>query len=291
MSAHVAAGKVYFADGTGVVRSLSANGQITRVATFALPSAQQMLSFAVSPDGSRLLGAVLTVPPNPQFGCNGSHGVGDFTLDVYSAPTGGANIIHHEILQHLDPKVTILPVNVIALVGWDQVGPIATFPSEVVSQGHPPLNYTGPPVRIDSTTGAVLKQVSDPRSCYVQDIVLSGTFACSLGVNGDLSVRRSDGSEIWRAASLPKNDFFAAFLSANEHRLAVIRASGFVGEVADEDGGRIRLAGEFGLSGWLDSGTVIGTNGVGNLSYVALNSPFTIVDIGFKGQFLGTVHT
>src|SRR2546425_1686184 len=36
VSAHVAAGKVYFADGAGVVRSLSLSGQIVKVATFPL---------------------------------------------------------------------------------------------------------------------------------------------------------------------------------------------------------------------------------------------------------------
>ena len=289
LSAHVAADKVYFADSAGVVRSLSANGQITKVATFPLTSGQQMLSFAVSPDARQLLGAVLTVPPNPQFGCNGSHGVGDFTLDVYSAPAGGANTrIHHEVLQHLDPKVTILPVNVMALVGWDQVGPIATFPSEVVSQGHLPQNYTGPPVRIDSTTGAVLRQISDPRSCYVQDIVLSGNFACSLGVNGDLSVRRPDASEIWRAASAPKNNFFLAFLSPDERRLAAAHASGNGADVVGKDGSRLVLT--LWPVGWLDSATVIGTNDAGNLSFVALNAPGTTVDIGFKGKFIGPVQ-
>src|SRR6478752_4453210 len=70
-SAHVAAGRVYFADGKGVVRSLSVTGQVTVVATFALTSSQQMLSFAVSPDGSRLLGTVFTLPAKVNSACSG----------------------------------------------------------------------------------------------------------------------------------------------------------------------------------------------------------------------------
>jgi hypothetical protein len=285
-SAHVAAGKVYFADGAGVVRSLSVNGQTTTVATFPLTSGQQMLSFVISPDATRLLGAVFTMPPNPQFGCNGSHGVGDFTLDVYSAPAGGTNILlRHEVLQHNDPAVTIWPVNVMALVGWDQVGPVATYPSEVVSQGHPPLNYTGTPVRVDLNDGTVLKQVSDPASCYVQDIVLSGNFACSLGAANELSVRRPDRSEIWRGKSQLQN-FFVAFLSPDEGR-TVLAGSGT--EVLGLDGSRVLVA--IWPVGWLDSATLIGTNDAGNLSFVALNGPGTNVDMGFKGQFVGTVRT
>jgi hypothetical protein len=37
-SAHTAAGKVYFADGTGTVRSLSPQGQVAKVATFPMTS-------------------------------------------------------------------------------------------------------------------------------------------------------------------------------------------------------------------------------------------------------------
>src|SRR4029077_20196989 len=46
-SAHVAAGKVYFADGKGEVRSLATDGQVSQVATLPFTGNQQMLSFAV----------------------------------------------------------------------------------------------------------------------------------------------------------------------------------------------------------------------------------------------------
>ena len=288
--AHVAAGKVYFADGTGAVQSLSVDGEIAPVAKFPLTSGQQMLSFAVSPAADRLLGAVLTVPPSPQFGCDGSHGIGDFTLDVYSAYANGpSRLLRHEVLPHNDPKLTISPVDVMAFVGWDEVGPLATFPSEVVSQGHPPLNYTGTPVRVDVFTGAVLYPVSDSPSCYVQDIVFSGNFACSLGVNGDVSVRLAGGSEIWRAVGEPKNNIFLAFLSPDERRVVAAHASGHGADVVGRDGTRVVLS--IWPVGWLDSATVIGTNDAGNLSFVALNAPGTTVDMGFKGLFLATVRT
>jgi hypothetical protein len=284
-SAHVAAGKVYFADGAGVVRSLSVSGQITTVATFPLISGQQMLSFVISPDASLLLGAVLTMPPNPQFGCNGSHGVGDFTLDVYSAPAGGANILQrHEVLQHNDPSVTIWPVNVMALVGWDQVGPVATFPSEVVTQGHPLLNYTGTPVRVAPNDGTILKQVSEPTSCYVQDIVPSGNFACTLSGTNQLSVRRPDSTEIWRAET-QLDSSIVAFLSPDERRTVL---TGHVTEVVGQDRSRVPVA--IWAVGWLDPGTLIGTSDAGNLSFVTLNAPGINVDMGFKGQFVGTVR-
>src|SRR5258708_6811240 len=61
--ARVAAGKVYFADGAGVVRSLAMDGTVASVTTFPLANAQQLMSFAVSPDGTQLLGAVFSFPP------------------------------------------------------------------------------------------------------------------------------------------------------------------------------------------------------------------------------------
>src|SRR5690349_21622855 len=61
-SAHVAAGKVYFADARGVVRSLAIDGTVAVAATFSMTSTQQMLSFAVSPDGTRIVGTIFTVP-------------------------------------------------------------------------------------------------------------------------------------------------------------------------------------------------------------------------------------
>jgi hypothetical protein len=292
-SAHVAAGRVYFADGTGVVRSLSVNGQITQVTTFPLTSGQQMLSFAVSPDGFSLLGAVFTLPTSPQLGCGGTPVVDGYSLDVYYAPAGGDSTLryHESLLANLAAQRIDLGINVMALVGWDQVGPIATYPSEWVSQGGPRLKYRGTPVRVDSVIGRVSKQVSDPGSCYVQDIASSGDFVCSLGVNGDLSVRNPDGSETWRAASQPKNDYFLAFLSPDERRLVAVHASRSVTEVAEQDGSRVVLAGELGPEGWLDSATVIGINGAGNLTFLSLSAPGTLVDLGFKGQFVGTVRT
>src|SRR5256885_7205350 len=87
-SAHVAAGKVYFADNKGVIRSLAVNGTVTVVATFPLTSTQQMLSFAVSPDGTKLLGTIFTLPANLSA-CNGAWS-GTFNFDAYSATSGGA---------------------------------------------------------------------------------------------------------------------------------------------------------------------------------------------------------
>src|SRR5258706_12414457 len=182
-AAYAAAGKVFFADGIGEVRSLSISGQVANVTTFPFSGRQQMLSFAVSPDGGRLLGAVFTLPAKPGLACSGTPAVGGYTLDVYSArPGGSSTLLVHQSFTNPD---------VMALVGWDEVGPLATYPTTWASQGGLPTAFAGTPVRIDSATGNVLKQVA-PVSCYGQDIVLSGDYVCGAG-NAVISVRRSGG--------------------------------------------------------------------------------------------------
>lgn len=67
-SAHVAAGKVYFVDGLGEIRSLSPQGDIAMVASVPFTGNQQMLSFAVSPDGANLLAGVFSLPAQAKSG-------------------------------------------------------------------------------------------------------------------------------------------------------------------------------------------------------------------------------
>jgi hypothetical protein len=287
ISAEVAAGKVYFSDAQGVVRSLSTTGQLKQVATFALTSTQQMLSFAVSPDGSRLMGAVFTLPPKPASGdpCSGSPAFapGNFTLDVYSAQAGGSSgLLYHRVLATSGTQT--LP-NTMAFIGWDQVGPVGTSPTVWATQGGGPHHYSGVPVRIDSTTGKVLSQVASAQSdCQVWDMASSGDFLCA--ASGGPSVRRPDGTQIW-AVSQSKADFYLAYLSPDEQRIAGFGTSS---AVVARDGSVITLSGSFGPSGWLDSATMIGGGYNVNLNYVSLGSPGTVVDIGFKGMFIATVQ-
>src|SRR6266849_684589 len=109
-SAHVANGKGFFADGKGVVRSLSIDGTVAMAATFPLTSAQQMLSFAVSPDGTSVLATIFTLPAGLSY-CNGAPS-GIFNFDAYRAPVGGAaQLVYHDSWSTSH--------NVLALTGWD----------------------------------------------------------------------------------------------------------------------------------------------------------------------------
>jgi hypothetical protein len=288
---------VYFADGTGVVRSLAANGQIARVASFPFSGHQQMLSFAVSPDGSHVLGVVFTLPAKPNLACNSSPAPGGYSLDVYAATSGGASTLLYQ------ENWTNPPTNVLALFGWDSVGPFGTQPTGWATQGGGPAPYNGGiPARVDSNTGKVLRQV-DPSSCRVWDMAFSGDFVCitdpviskSTGLYDEkVSVRRVDGSEIWQfTVTTSDGSVFNPFLAPDEQHVVV--AADYVTEVVGRDGSRVKLGSQvlgnqFGASGWFDSTTVIGSASA-NLAYVHLSAPSTVVSLGFQGVFVGTVHS
>lgn len=299
-SAHVAAGKVYFADGKGVVRSLSIQGQIIQVATFPLTSRQQMLSFAVSPDGSRLLGTVFTVPAKPNLGCNGSPAPG-YALDVYSALAGGpSTLLYHQSLQ-------TSPSNVLALSGWDAVGPVGTSPTVWASQGGGPGSELGVAVRIDAATGKVLRQFA-PSSCRVWDSVQSGAFVCTLNpvptssdpygpVSQPVSIRSAAGLEEWRFTVTSVNGANSPYLAPDEQHVVICCNFGTASNwLVDRQGHQILFKTGFYASGWLDAATVFGfsaqtASSPGVLSYIALNSPGSFVSMGFTGNVVGTVQS
>ena len=284
-SAHVAAGKVFFADGTGLIRSLSPEGQIATATTIPFTGTQQMLSFAVSPDGSSLLAAVFTIPARAPTGdaCKGAapFAPGNFTLDVYSAQVGGAtHLLFHQVLATSSTQ----PVpNVMAFIGWDKVGPEATYPTQWATQGGGPHPY-GVMAWVDPSTGKISRQVSNPDSCLVWDIGASGSFVCTTTQAGDISVRRPDGTEIWSFKASANNPYENSYLSPLGSRVA---AGGSDTAIVSSAGDHVAI-GTYPL-GWLDDTTVIGGGYESDFTYVRLSDPTTVVDIGFKGLFVGLV--
>ena len=286
-SAYAVAGKVYYADGAGIIHSLAPGGQPVQVTAFPLTSSQQMLSFAVSPDGSQLLATIFTLPPKPASGpdpCANTaaspFAPGNFSLDAYAATAGGtASLLYHQDLGAFGgPQLQSL----LEFIGWDAVGPLATSPSGWASQGGGPVHYFGNPVRVDATTGKVVTPVSD-QSCLVWDIAASGDYACVDG-DGRIWVRASAGREVWH---LPPTvtGYRYDLLSPDEASIADLS-----GLVFHTGGATTPLPNAFYYSGWLDSSTLISGDLTKNLRYVNLNDTSNVVDIGFKGMFIGTVR-
>lgn len=286
-SAHVAAGKLFFIDGEGTVRSLAPDGHVATVTRFAMTSAQQMASFAVSPDGKQLLGTVFTLPPRPdqQMGCVEPPFMllqGDYALDVYSADAGSpARLLYH---QALTPTQAGWGSSVLAFVGWDAVGPLATYPTLWATQGGGPMHYFGIPVRVDAATGKVSGEIANPDEWRVLDIAPSGDFVCADYTTGqDVSVRSAKGSELWRLATA--NPYWLAFLSPDESRLAVLGMPSFV---VGRDGKQTKLTDD-NVAGWLDTQTVVAGGFDRDLVYISLSRPQAAVDTTVKGMFIGAL--
>ena len=298
-SAHVAAGKVFFADGKGVIRSLAIDGTVATAATFPLTSANQVLSFAVSPDGTRLLGTIFTAPASA-MSCAGSP-TGTFTFDAYSATNGGSR----QLLYHL---AWTKPQSVLALTGWDSVGPLGSYPAVWWSQGGGPGSTLGVAVRVDAATGKPGTQLSDPTACQVWDSVVSGSFVClkdgvmknggtpQQTVNVPVSVRRADGTELWHFTATGQNTPFGPYLSSDAQHVLIccndLNLADAHEQLIGRDGTQVNLAKGFSVSGWLDPTTVVGwTSPSGTqMAYVALSAPGKAISMGFAGLFVGTVR-
>jgi hypothetical protein len=305
-SAYAVAGKAFYADAKGVVRSLAVDGTIKTVATFPMTSTQQMLSFAVSPDGTRLLGTIFTAPTNADP-CSGSPSSGTFTFDAYAAKSGGASkLVYHESWTK--------PPNVLALTGWDAVGPIGTYPAVWASQGGGPGSTLGVFVRVDAATIKPLAPLADPSKCQVWNSITSGAFVCmgdsvmtgggteNQKVNQPVSVRNADGTELWHSTVTGQNGPFGPFLAPDGQHVMIccndLNLADSRELLVGRDGVQVNLAKGFGASGWLDSTTMVGwvntnplSQGPSPLAYVAANAPGTVVSMGFPGLFVGTVHT
>ncbi len=302
--AHVAAGKVFYADAKGVVRSLATDGTVTTVATFPMTSSQQMLSFAVSPDGTKLLGTVFTVPTNA-FTCDGSSQGATFTFDAYSANSGGpSRLVYHE--------TWIKPQNVLALTGWDALGPIGTYPTVWASQGGGPGSTLGVLVRIDATSVKALAPFSNPSSCLAWGSVDSGAFVCtgdSVMTGGGtaqqkvaqpVSVRRADGTELWAFTVTGTNAPSSPVLAPDSQHVIMCcsddGSGGVVKLLIGRDGSQVSLARGLYGSAWLDSTTVAGDFNTDplkqppfTLAYVTTGAPASAISMGFSGAIIGTV--
>jgi hypothetical protein len=301
-SAHVAAGKVYFADGKGVIRSLGIDNKVAVVATFPMSSNQQMLSFAVSPDGTQISGTLFTVPTSGACGVTS----GTFTFDAYTAtsPTT-TNLVYHQS--------STTPPSVLALTGWDAVGPIGTYPTVWASQGGGPGSTLGVKVRVDAATLRPGRVLSDPARCQVWDSNGSGAFVCmgdavmtaggtpNQRVSEPVSIRNADGTEAWRFTATGQNSPYGPLLSQDGARVMVCCNDLDLADshelIVGRDGKQVNLAHGFGASGWLDATTTIGEYHPDPLQqpplplgYVALNAPGTLVSLGFAGLFVGTVR-
>jgi len=275
--ARVAGGRVFYADGAGVVRELTRTG-VKPLATFAL-KAQQEISFAVRPDGASIEASRYTFPPvNP----NSTDLSNMFLSNTYryellaaDAGAGSRTLVSNsggnEVTQQAD------------VIGWDASGPIATTDTAMGSQqGTQGRVIWGHAVHLDASGHA--GPTFGGSDCSVVSI-FGDTLLCVDDRSVGYSVRTRAGTILWSVPQLPQGQYYAYMvLSRDGGRVA------YTGGVRGRDGSSVTLPAKFNPEGWLDSKTLIGITGENNqqeMALIHLSNPSQIDDLGFKGEFIG----
>ncbi len=292
--ARVAAGKVYFADGAGVVRSLAVDGTVASVTTFPLTNPQQLLSFAVSPDGSQLLGAVFSFPPvhvpPPQTPIDPPFGPGDFMLQVFAAKPGqsAATLARRNWPQSSGP-----PRDALSIVGWSQQAPLATIDTTLGTQvGSLGREMFGHVAELD-TAGRPGPPLGG-YTCDAWSTLPDETVLCDDDAQlRNFSVRGRDGSVRFRIQATGDAQYLYVTLAPDASRVAYV-VTGGQPTVTDASGRSLQLPATFKPEGWLDTSTVVGvlqtSQGDGDMALVRLDHPTRLDDLGFRGFFVGVVQ-
>jgi hypothetical protein len=301
--AHVAAGVVYFIDGGGVVRTLDPSGAVRQVAVFPMTQSQQEISFAVSPDGKRLVAALLTLPSvGPTAAPGGAPWpplIGPWKLELDRADVGAAPTLLRQWQADAVPGQPGGFANIV-MAGWDAHGPVAVVGSNVATQNalfNQQQYFGGHFANIDLSTGQPGAMLGSCQGSFggPWSVGADGTRICALQNSpGSTAITvEAPGQLAWQPA-LPANpqQFEGCFvLSADGAKLAMVGA--VVGHAGTSV---VVLKDGFQPEGWLGAGTLIGIQpeAVGGanenrMAYLQLSNPSQTSSLGFAGQFVGVI--
>jgi hypothetical protein len=302
----VAGNGAYYLDDSGMVRRLSASGAVTEIAQFPIRTTQQVVWFAVSPDGSKLMAAIMVYTPlspswNPQQGCP-VHEPGRVHEEIDLATVGGSTTMLSD--QTNPPQVT-------SIVGWDQTGPVAVSDSHMAYIGFiEGTVWGGPAVHLDLGAHPVGGPIGGTNCSPFFGEVRDGNLVCHDPKRP--TVRDSSGKVLWALKALDPTDDFsygAIALSPDASRVAFSLNSKCCytfdsSVVRSRDGVRSGLGSSFQPQGWLDDRTVIGARGSlkatcsgcppdfvpTTLGIIDLARPSEVRDLGISGTFLGVLQ-
>lgn len=301
----VAGGAAYYLDSTGVVRRLTASGAVTEVAHFPIRTSQQVMWFAVSPDGTKLMAAIMVYTPlspswNPQQGCP-EHQPGRVHEELDVATAGGSTTT---LTDQTDPP------HILSVVGWDRSGAVAVSDTHLAYIGYiDGTKWPGPAAHLDAR-GQPGAPIGGAGCQPLFGETADGHLVCHDPKQP--TVRDTAGHVLWTLKALdPKDDFSygAIALSPDASRVAFSLNSQccYVFDssvIRSRDGVRIGLGSSFQPQGWLDNQTAIGVRGAikpscsgcppnfepTTLGIVRLATPSRVEDLGISGTFLGVLQ-
>src|ERR1700682_954319 len=207
-SAQVAGNAAYYLEDSGTVRRLSASGAVTDVAHFPVRTSQQVVWYAVNPDGTKLMAAIMVYTPlspswNPQQGCP-VHEPGRVYEEIDLATAEGSTTT---ISDQTNPQ------HVMSVVGWDRTGPVAVPDSHMAYIGF--INGTiwgGPAVHLDERGQPVGSSIGGANCSPLFGETRDGNLVCHDPKRP--TVRDSAGTVLWALKPLDPTDEFSSGLIA-----------------------------------------------------------------------------
>jgi hypothetical protein len=305
-SIQVAGNAAYYLDDTGLVRRLSATGAATEVARFPIRTSQQVSWFGVSPDGRKLMAAIMVYTPlspswNPQQGCP-VHETGRVHEEIDLATVGGSTTTLSDQTN---------PQQVTSVVGWDHAGAVAVPDSHMAYIGYiGGTVWGGPAVHLDLQGQPVGGSIGGANCSPLFGETQGGNVVCHDPKRP--TVRDAAGKELWALKALDPTDEFSyglIALSPDASHVAFTLNSKCCytfdsSVIRSRDGVRIGLGSAFQPQGWLDDQTVIGARGSvkttcsgcppdfapTTLGIIDLARPSQVRDLGISGTFLGVLQ-
>ena len=285
--ARVVFGGVVYADGGGRLHRLTIGGASSDVATFPM-AAQQELSFAASPDGAHVMAVRFSFPPlkspPPADPASGIYGPGDYAEELFAADSGGAPAL---LLRQTWPQ-SVSGMHLLQMVGWTAAGSLATTDTAYATQDPAPgQRLFGRLVHLDAAGHA--GQVLGGPDCLPWDYLPDDTVLCGSGNYQAVSIRSGAGQVLFALPNPGGHQYGDLTLAPDGSRITVQDLAQDHAMLADRAGHMTGLPAGFTAQGWLDQSTVVGLGPNHDLQYVRIDQPSQLVDLGFKGYFLGPV--
>ncbi|MDR3083718.1 MAG: hypothetical protein LBV60_22850, partial [Streptomyces sp.] len=209
--ARVANGLIFYVNAQGTISSLAPDGSVKRATNLTLRPGQNIISFAVSPDGRKIAASILNYPPPhnppPQSISDPFLEPGEWWYDYATATVGQAaqRVVSRDLGTY--PQV-VQPNGITTVVGWDQRGPVAVTDTTLATQGGILSSLTPGMALVNlGADGSHLDQIGGA-GCIPLDTTVSGDVICyssnAPGAPGvcpaQYLVNSATGATLWSAS-------------------------------------------------------------------------------------------
>ena len=193
------------------------------------------------------------------------------------------------LLDHKSWPQSGSAMHVLSMVGWTAAGPLATIDTGIVTQ-NPQLGRRlfGKLVHLDlaGQPGPVVGGAD----CLAWDYLQDDPVLCISADERTVSVRNAVGAPLFTLPNPGGHLYEDLTLAPDGSRITVQDVGQDHAMLVDRAGHPTELPAGFVAEAWLDANTVFGVAPLnGNITYVSVDQPSRLVDLGFKGVFIGPV--